>query len=260
MHTFSARLRAALWWLLPLAALAATIGWETDWGRAVETRPPPPEAIAPKPVAVSVLPEYAIAGGMAARTETVARTLFNPTRRPAPLVVQEVAQAKMQRGQFSLTGTTIANGKNTAFLREATGKSRRVQAGDSINGINVAEVKADRVRLTLGDESEELVLKVAGNPRPTPQPALAALGSVPQPVPVPGTAQTTPPPAVAAAPQDLQSIVERSRAARLAATPPAGTATPAPPPAATPSAAAGAATVAPTTPGPRREGSTSVKQ
>ena len=167
--------QAVLWWLLPLAGLAAIIGWETDWGRAVETRPPPAEAIAPKPVVTSLLPEFTIAGGVSARTETVERTLFNPTRRPAPPAVQDAAAMRMQRGQFALTGTMIVDGKSTAFLREvAGGKARRVQTGETINGMLVAEVKPDRVKLTLGDESEELVLKVAVNPRPTAPPAAVA--------------------------------------------------------------------------------------
>ena len=237
MQIYSARLRAALWWLLPLVALAATIGWETDWGRAVETRPLQSEAIAPKPVVVSLLPEYAIEGGPAARTETVQRTLFNPTRRPAPILAQEGGQPRMQRGQFSLTGTTVADGKSTAFLREGTGKSRRVQAGDSINGLKVAEVKADRVKLTLGDESEELVLKVAGNPRPTPPPAAAALGSVPQPAQ--GVAQVLPAQPTPPVAQDAeQSLAERRRAARAAQPVPA---VPTPPPPAGGNAAAAAA-------------------
>ncbi len=81
----------------------------------------------------------------------------------------------MKRGQFALTGTLLVEGKNTAFLREIAGnKARRVHAGETINGMKVAEVKADRVTLTLGDESEELVLKVATNSRPTPQPSVAA--------------------------------------------------------------------------------------
>ena len=66
-----------------------------------------------------------------------------------------------------LTGTLIIDGKATAFLREnAGGKSRRVAQGEQINGMMVAEVKPDRVKLTLGDESEDLVLKVAIGPRP----------------------------------------------------------------------------------------------
>ena len=96
-------MRGALWWLLPLLALAALIGWETDWGRAVDKHPPPAEAIAPKPVAVALLPEYAIAGGVAARPKRSSARSSIPTRRPAPVAVQ-AATPRMQRGQFALTG------------------------------------------------------------------------------------------------------------------------------------------------------------
>jgi hypothetical protein len=131
-----------------------------------------------------LLPEYTISGGPEARQETVTRTLFNPTRRPAPVAVQEVPKAQMQRGQFVLTGTTVVEGKATAFVREVkTGKSRRVAQGDNLNGLTVAEVKADRVRLALGDESEEVVLRVAANPRPTPAPAAPVITNVPAAAP-----------------------------------------------------------------------------
>lgn len=239
MSDFSLRTRGALWWLLPLLALAALIGWETDWGRAVDKHPAPAEEIAPKPVAVAVLPEYAIEGGVAARTETVQRTLFNPTRRPAPLPTQ-AGTSRMQRGQFALTGTTVVEGKSTAFLREIAGnKSRRVQAGESINGMLVAEVKPDRVRLALGDESEELVLKVATNPRPTVQPVAAAPpAAAARPPGAPAPATVTPAGAGAAA--DAATLAERRRAARAAAA-----ATPQAPPAAAPATPAAPAAVDP---------------
>src|SRR4030095_6229880 len=176
------RLRAALWWLVPLLVAVALLAWETNLGRAVRLPPPVEEAVEPRPVVTSLLPEYAIAGGTAGLSDTVQRTLFNPTRRPAPVLLADSSKARMQRGQFALTGTMVIGGKNTAFLREtAGGKSRRVLQGDTVNGILVAEVKPDRVRLALGDESEELVLRVVTNPRPTvqPQPAQPA-----QPAPV----------------------------------------------------------------------------
>jgi hypothetical protein len=234
--------QAALWWLLPLAGLAAVIGWETDWGRAVETHPPPAEAIAPKPVVTSLLPEFTIAGGVPARTETVARTLFNPTRRPAPPAVPDAAAMRLKPGQFALTGTMIVDGKSTAFLREvAGGKARRVQTGEKINGLLVAEVKPDRVRLTLGDESEELVLKVVVNPRPTAPPAAVAQAVPPPAVVTPPTVAA--PPAPAGTPNAAQTLAERRRAARAAA---AGAA-----PDGTPGAAAGApAAAAPPTAAP----------
>ena len=153
---------------MPLAVAVAFLGWETDWGRALAPVPVPAEPIIAKPVPVSVLPDFTVAGGLSARPETVARTLFNPTRRPAPPVVAEAPKPTIKRGQFTLTGTLVVDGKSTAFLREvAGGKARRVLQGESINGLVVAEVKPDRVRLTMGDESEELILKVQTNPKPT---------------------------------------------------------------------------------------------
>jgi len=219
MNDFAARIRASLWWLVPLAVLAALIGWETRWGRAVRMVPPPEAPIAPRPVVTSLLPEYAIAGGTAARADTVQRTLFNPTRRPAATLAADQAKPKMQRGQFALTGTSVVDGKSTAFLREtAGGKSRRVQQGESVNGLVVAEVKTDRVKLAQGDESEELFLRVATNPRPTAQAAVAAPAPAPQAA---GPAKGGPPVAAAAAPaagsQDAaQSLADRRRAARAA--------------------------------------------
>lgn len=244
MNNVAVQLRAALWWFLPLAALAAIVGWETDWGRALDKKPPPAEAIAPTPVAAALLPEYQIAGGVAARTETVRRTLFNPTRRPAPTAAQ-AGTAQMKRGQFALTGTTVVDGRSTAFLREVAGnKSRRVKAGDSVNGMLVAEVKPDRVKLTLGDESEELVLRVATNPRPTPQPVAAA----PAPMvagPQPGAAVPAATPAATA--QDAATLAERRRAARAAASGAPAATPPSPPPAAPVAPAAAPAPAAPPT-------------
>jgi hypothetical protein len=222
------------------------IGWETDWGRAVEKQPQSAEAIAPKPVVTSLLPEFTIAGGVAARTETAQRTLFNPTRRPAPAVSQAGAE-RLQRGQFALTGTMLVDGKSTAFLREVAGnKARRVQAGEKINGLLVAEVRPDRVRLTLGDESEELMLKVATNPRPTAPPAPVAQVATP-PAGMAPAAMAPPPPAAAAAAADTpQTLAERRRAARAAAVasqtapPPAAATATASPPTPAPAAPAGA--------------------
>jgi hypothetical protein len=221
INEFRIRLRAALWWLVPLLVAAALVAWETNFGRELRMSAPPEEPVAPRPVVTSLLPEYAIAGGTAALSDTVQRTLFNPTRRPAPVLLADSSKARLQRGQFALTGTMVIGGKNTAFLREtAGGKSRRVLQGDTVNGILVADVKPDRVRLALGDESEELVLRVVTNPRPTVQPA----------APAPVAAAPTTPPAAAPAPVVPAqagtaaqpagtadgSLAERRRAARAA--------------------------------------------
>jgi hypothetical protein len=258
MNELQLRLRAALWWLVPLLVAVALLAWETDFGRAVRRLPPPEEPIPARPVVTSLLPEFAIAGGTAANAETVQRTLFNPTRRPAPVLLVDAAKPRMQRGQFALTGTMVVGGKNTAFLRETTGgKSRRVLQGDTINGILVADVKPDRVRLALGDETEELVLRVTTNPRPTVQPPVAAQVPAPVPVPVPGVqpvAQEGAAPATAATGSADASLAERRRAARAAqaaaqaqTSTPDGNPIPAPTgvPATAPAAAPAAAAVAP---------------
>src|SRR5438132_494723 len=171
MNGAFSKLRGTLWWLLPLAALVTLIAMETDFGRALRIVMPAAQPVPAKPVNVSLLPEYTIDGGVAKHTETVGRPLFVPTRRPAPVALVEVAKPKMQRGQFALTGTTVAGERSLAFLKEMQGgKSRTVKQGDTINGLVVAEVKPDRIKLTFGDEAEDLVLKVQANPKTTPQP------------------------------------------------------------------------------------------
>lgn len=226
MSALDPRLRGWLVWLLPFAALALLLGWETDWGRGLRRVPAPEAPPAPTPVSVALLPEYAIPGGTEALKGTIERTLFNATRRPAPPALAEAAKTQMKRGQFLLTGTTVYGDKAIAFLKETTGgKARSVKQGESINGMTVADVKADRVKLTLGDESEDLMLKVAAGPKTTQQPAVPPPGGAP-----PAAAPPSAAPPVAAAqpaggargpgsnPQPGQqlSLAERRRAARAA--------------------------------------------
>jgi hypothetical protein len=138
------------------------------------------------------------------------------------MAVVEVAKPVMKRGQ-ALTGTTVAGERSLAFLKEIAAARRAPEDGDTINGLVVAEVKPDRVKLTLGDETEELVLRVAANPKTTPQPAATAQAQ-------PGGQQVAQqvaagqppahPPGTAAPGQEVvneSSLAERRRAARAAA-------------------------------------------
>ena len=168
-------LRNALVWGVPFAVVVAVLGYETDWGRDVAPDAPATSAVAPQPVAVALLPEYRIEGGVEARKETVDRVLFNPTRRPAPPATQSAGGGSMTKGQYTLTGTTVVGNVATAFLREVKGgKSRSVRTGDTLNGMLVAEVKPDHVRLKQGDEVEDLQLKIALGPKATIQSVAAA--------------------------------------------------------------------------------------
>ena len=211
MNAVPAQARGWLAWVLPSALLLLVILWQVDWGRAVHREPPEESTAKPQPVALTVLPEYRAPEGADATRETTERTLFNPTRRPAPTALAEAVKPKMQRGQFALSGTMQIDGNLTAFVREVQGgKSRRVRPGETLNGMTVAEIKPDRVRLTLGDESEDLILKVAAGPKTTIQPAapVASRGPITA-TPVPGT------PAAAAGPRDVSEVLaERRRLAR----------------------------------------------
>jgi hypothetical protein len=219
VNGFDSRVRAWLIWVLPFAVIAALIGWETDWGHALKRVPALDPNVAPQPVNVALLPEYRIEGGIEGRRDTVERTLFNPTRRPAPPQAVASAASAMQKGQFVLTGTTVVDQKATAFLREVNGgRSRRVQQGETINGMLVAEVQANRIKLTQAGDSEELTLKVAAGPRATVQPQAAAS---PQ-VPAAGVPGAPPPGPTVAAPQAAPTqefadvLANRRRAARAA--------------------------------------------
>jgi hypothetical protein len=99
-----------------------------------------------------------------------------------------------------------------------SGKSRRVQQGESINGMLVAEVKADRVRLALGNESEELVLKVATNSRPTPAAPVAgqaAPGAAAPTAGAPAAPMTAGAPPIAPLPQGAAQTLAVPQVLRL---------------------------------------------
>jgi hypothetical protein len=136
-------------------------------------------------------------------------------------VAADTGRPQIVRGQFVLTGTSLAGERSIAFLKEvAGGKSRTVRQGEQINGMLVAEVKPDRVRLTVGSDSEELLLKVVtGSKTPTPPAPQGATNAI---VGMPGAPNGVPPEAV-------QLMEQRRRAAQAATA--AETAPPETPPA-----------------------------
>ena len=220
MQALGSKLASLILWLAAFAAVAAIIGWETGWGGRIVPAPEPGPAPKPQPVALALLPDYAVDPNVAASRETVERPAFVPTRRPAPAPVQEVPKPRMPRNLFTLTGTAVVDQKQIAFLRENQGgKARTVRAGETVSGVTITEIKPDRIKLTMGDETEELVLKVAAGPRQTIQPPV--VGAAPgRPAPAPG-APAAGGQAVAAdtgAPMDADAtILARRRAARAAA-------------------------------------------
>ena len=236
-----AMMRSVLPWGIAFAIVVGALGYETNWGRSIDPDPVATTVPHAAPVTVSLLPEYKIAGGTATRKETVDRVLFNPTRRAAPPAVQTAGggPGAMQKGVYTLTGTTVVGNVATAFLREVKGgKSHTVHQGETLDGIVIADVAADHVRLNQGDEIEDLQLKIASGPKstiqvaaPTPaqapgaRPAIPAAGGsaphVPNGAPVPPAPPTSINPNAAQRPGGTASVseilAERRRAARAAA-------------------------------------------
>lgn len=226
MSALDPRLSRWLLWLAPFAVLALAIGLQTGWGSDLRRQPLPEAPVVPAPVTTAVIPEFRIDGGAEAMKATVERPLFNASRRPAPSAVAEGAKPTLQRGQFLLTGTMVTEKGAVAFLKETggAGKSRSVKKGDSINGMLVAEVAPDRVKLTLGDDSEDVELKVAKGPKTTVQTNVAAAAPAAAPaapqaqggaVPAPAGAGRRPQTQAGAQPTD--DARENVRAARRAA-------------------------------------------
>jgi len=221
MSSLDPSMRRLLAWAIPIALLAIALGIELDWGGSARRSVLPPEtAKPPAPVSVGLLPEYAIAGGAAALQATSEHTLFNPTRRPAPPAAAVAANggpSQMKRGQFILTGTAVYGDRAVAYLKDAVGgKPHTVARGEKINGMVVAKVDSQGVRLTMGGESEDLPLKVAVGPKTTVQPAVAhpaTAGGAPGTPAQPAAQPANPAGANGAG---AMSLAERRRAAREA--------------------------------------------
>src|ERR1700680_1653959 len=107
MSAAMSRWRSRLWWLLPVLAIGVLLGIELGWGRQVHRLPEPPPALEPRQVTPALLPEYKVEGGLAGRVAAVNRTLFNPTRRPAPTAVVDAGNSQTQRSPLVLTGVSL---------------------------------------------------------------------------------------------------------------------------------------------------------
>jgi general secretion pathway protein N len=190
----------ALLALVLVAVLAAEYGAGARLGERVSARGAPAAA----PVQAKLLPSIAAVNPDQEYSETGARPLFTPTRRPAPPAVAPAAPTAMNKGQFTLTGVTIVGPLKIALLREkSSGRVVRVEEGKEVNGITVAQVDPEQVKLTQGGDSEVVAMLVTkGTGHPVPPPAAAAgpfaplTGAAPA-VPVAGAspvARAAPPP------------------------------------------------------------------
>lgn len=163
-----------------LATLAvgclALIGYETEWGQVWR-----PSAAVPRSARqaelVATLPPFTMPAIDSAFKETAERPLFMPARRP--VIASATNIVAMKKGQFKLTGTSVAPDMSVAYLLEtSSGKTIRLAKGRDINGIVLDTVESARVVLKQGDETEELVLRTAASPpKPATPPGVAPAGA-----------------------------------------------------------------------------------
>ncbi|MCS6996721.1 MAG: hypothetical protein NZ533_07170 [Casimicrobiaceae bacterium] len=178
------------------AALAAALGWLTDWGQALQRSPEVRPGNVPRSELAGVLPDFRISGDASAYAAVVERPLLNPTRRPAPSAPPpppppEPPKPQIRRGLYQLVGVTDLGGTRIAQVKEiATNTTRSVRVGDMLQELKVEAITADSVRLAFAGETDVITLpkftasaRVPQPPPPPPPPA-----PPPQPAPAPGGA------------------------------------------------------------------------
>ena len=145
--------------------LAAAIGVEAEFGASLRDAMRPASGKPALPADAKLLPPLSVIAAEQAYPETIARPLFTPTRRPAPVVVA-APQSTFQKGQFVLAGVITVGSQRTAMLREkSNGRIHRLELGKEVNGIKVTEIQREQVTLAQGGEQEVLTLSVL---RPQP--------------------------------------------------------------------------------------------
>jgi hypothetical protein len=174
--------------------LAAVLAVEFASGAALRERMATATAPGAAVVQTKLLPTIPAVNPDQEYAETGNRPLFIPTRRPAPAQVTPTTASAMNKGQFVLTGVTIAGPMKIALLREkSSGRVVRVEQGKDVNGITVAQIDPEQVTLTQGGDQEVVQLLVTkGTPAPAaPPPAAVAGGPF---APGPATPASMPPP------------------------------------------------------------------
>jgi hypothetical protein len=174
--------------LLVLSAyLAVQVGhaWQARGlvGPAAPARPAAPE---PAPVT----PSSTVAAATPAPAVIAERNLFSPSRSETPPEPRRtVAPPAPPPPRPRLYGIVILpDGRSRAFIEDA--QRRRVfgySVGEAVAGSRVERIEADRVVLSRGSETYEVLLRDPNKPKPRPSPGVpAAPGRALPPGMVPG--------------------------------------------------------------------------
>ena len=122
-------------------------------------------AVAPKPAAVPPAEPAFTLPPLEEFSETVARPLFLPSRRPLAPADDAPAEAGVVRNLFTLMGVIISTDERMALVkRRKSGEILRLIEGQRVDGWLVEAIMPDRVTLSQGEATEEMVLKDAVRP------------------------------------------------------------------------------------------------
>lgn len=180
-------------------ALAAALGFETDWGAALSAPPPAQQSVSGKHDNATVLPDFRMNSEAGTYAQISERPLLNPTRKPAPTQLVQAAieppKPQVRRGLYQLIGVLDLGNVKVAQVRElASNRTKSVREGDSLQEMTVKKVDATQVTLAFQGETD--VLELA---------KFTASGRVPQP-PAPPPPMQPPPQPVAQAQPPAQPI------------------------------------------------------
>ena len=158
-------------WAIVNMVLCVVIGQETGWGRHIHKAPPVAKVLAPDEVKLELLTEYNLPAMDKQYPQTLERPLFVPTRRPAPPIPPPPPpppppKPTMKKGQFQLMGVMILPSSSYVMLRDiSNGVTRKIEKGQTINGILLKDVEPERATLTQYDDSEMLLMKIQPSPK-----------------------------------------------------------------------------------------------
>lgn len=175
--------------IVTAVALAAALGFETDWGNAFTAATAPGRSVTGKFDSATVLPDFRLQSEAGTYAQISERPLLNPTRRPAPtqLVVAatEPPKPQVRRGLYQLIGVMdLGNGKIAQVREIASNRTRSVREGEFLQEMTVKKV--DETQVTLAFQGETDVIQMA---------KFTASGRVPQPpLPPAQPPQQQPPP------------------------------------------------------------------
>lgn len=201
--------------------LLSVLLWEWEQGKTLERdllkmRKLPVTAVPPQ----KILPEFSLPDKETGFPELLSRPVFSVSRRPSGSANKDAGA--MKKGQFALVGVLISPGQRSALLRDVvTNKTETVALIGVVRGLTLGDVKADRVVLRQGAESEELMLNVQTGPK-----SPAAMKNQATPPATPAPAAVPPAAKPASAPVSAPAALPAASAATAAPQTPVKPATP----------------------------------